>query len=285
MRRRNAGTCPAVQALTACVRGGLSSGLSRAVIGCSRGPLAAAAPKRAFASSTPAEWRKVRNDAAEVLTREINDEHSSMEQGAVPMPQLEDLMFKLHHEVGHNEVVLSHEHDDGSLVRVLFLANSEEAQGEADGAESGAESEGGFNELSGSENEVSEHEGSEEEAELPFTVTVSYPKEKNRGVMVYKCCYVYSADEIILENVAFVPNLASVASLGQPQSTYIGDKLSHYNGPKLDDLDEDVQTALFKYLLSRHVDTKLCQFMLHYSYYKEQLEYMEWLARFKKFVE
>lgn len=46
-----------------------------------------------------------------------------------------------------------------------------------------------------------------------------------------------------------------------------------------------MQSSLFQYLQSRMIDTQLCSWMLHYSLYKEQLEYMEWLARFKKFVE
>lgn len=130
-----------------------------------------------------------------------------MDEGAMPMPVLE-APFQIHHEVGHNEVVLTHEHEDGALVRVLFLA-----QTSADDAHDDFPSDSESLYLSGSESEQS---GLESEEELSFTVTISYPKEKSRGVMVYKCRYGYEENEIILESVSFVPSLSAVPSLATP---------------------------------------------------------------------
>lgn len=58
-----------------------------------------------------------------------------------------------------------------------------------------------------------------------------------------------------------------------------------YTGPPFNNLDEDLQILLEKYLEERGVNTRLALFIPDYIDHKEQKEYVKWLNSVKQFVE
>jgi len=58
-----------------------------------------------------------------------------------------------------------------------------------------------------------------------------------------------------------------------------------YTGPPFNNLDEDLQILLEKYLEERGINTRLALFIPDYIDHKEQKEYIRWLNNVKKFVE
>lgn len=60
---------------------------------------------------------------------------------------------------------------------------------------------------------------------------------------------------------------------------------SLYTGPPFNNLDEDLQILLEKYLEERGINTRLALFIPDYIDHKEQKEYIRWLNNVKSFVE
>ncbi|KAL5405440.1 hypothetical protein PMIN06_007423 [Paraphaeosphaeria minitans] len=58
-----------------------------------------------------------------------------------------------------------------------------------------------------------------------------------------------------------------------------------YTGPPFNNLDEDLQVLLEKYLEERGINTRMALFIPDYIDHKEQKEYIRWLENVKKFVE
>ncbi|KAF2025051.1 mitochondrial glyco protein [Setomelanomma holmii] len=58
-----------------------------------------------------------------------------------------------------------------------------------------------------------------------------------------------------------------------------------YTGPPFNNLDEDLQILLEKYLEERGINTRLALFVPDYIDHKEQKEYIRWLNNVKSFVE
>ncbi|KAH7401531.1 regulatory protein-like protein suaprga1 [Pyrenochaeta sp. MPI-SDFR-AT-0127] len=58
-----------------------------------------------------------------------------------------------------------------------------------------------------------------------------------------------------------------------------------YTGPPFNNLDEDLQILLEKYLEERGINTRLALFIPDYIDHKEQKEYIRWLNNVKSFVE
>ena len=55
-------------------------------------------------------------------------------------------------------------------------------------------------------------------------------------------------------------------------------------GPPFNNLDEDLQILLEKYLEERGINTRLALFIPDYIDHKEQKEYIKWLNNVKNFV-
>eukprot|EP00903_Cladosiphon_okamuranus_P007761 g7517.t1 len=60
---------------------------------------------------------------------------------------------------------------------------------------------------------------------------------------------------------------------------------SLYRGPDFNELDPDLQNALYDYLKERNIDDDLAAFICMYADQKEQNEYTNWLGEVAKFVE
>jgi len=99
---------------------------------------------------------------------------------------------------------------------------------------------------------------------INFTVTI---KKKN-SEMIAHCV----ADSTI--------NVVSLKVLP------VGDKNNEqlYKGPPFENLSQPMQNALTNFLEDRKVDANLSNFILLYSQYKEQKEYVQWLKRLAEFT-
>lgn len=58
-----------------------------------------------------------------------------------------------------------------------------------------------------------------------------------------------------------------------------------YQGPSFDNLDESVQSSFETYLEARGINSELADFIAEYSSYRENKEYLNWLKKFRTFVE
>eukprot|EP00752_Nemacystus_decipiens_P002908 g2706.t1 len=59
---------------------------------------------------------------------------------------------------------------------------------------------------------------------------------------------------------------------------------SLYRGPDFNELDPDLQDALYDYLKERNIDDEMAAFICMYADQKEQNEYTNWLGEMAKFV-
>ncbi|PWA86294.1 glycoprotein family protein [Artemisia annua] len=80
------------------------------------------------------------------------------------------------------------------------------------------------------------------------------------------------ADEIVIDSL----------SVKDPDMTE--DQLP-YEGPRFDELDENLQKAFHKYLEIRGIKPSATNFLHEYMINKEHKEYTNWLKNLKKFVE
>jgi complement component 1 Q subcomponent-binding protein len=60
---------------------------------------------------------------------------------------------------------------------------------------------------------------------------------------------------------------------------------SRYSGPPWQQLDEDLQLLMERYLEERGINTALAMFIPDYAELKEQKEYVSWLKNMKSFVD
>jgi complement component 1 Q subcomponent-binding protein len=60
---------------------------------------------------------------------------------------------------------------------------------------------------------------------------------------------------------------------------------SRYSGPPWQQLDEDLQLLMERYLEERGINTALAMFIPDYAELKEQKEYVSWLKNMKAFVD
>ena len=85
----------------------------------------------------------------------------------------------------------------------------------------------------------------------------------------------------VIDNVSFDPN--PPASNETAQSEFEG--RSRYSGPPWQQLDEDLQLLMERYLEERGINTALAMFIPDYAELKEQKEYISWLKNLKSFVD
>jgi complement component 1 Q subcomponent-binding protein len=84
----------------------------------------------------------------------------------------------------------------------------------------------------------------------------------------------------VIDNVSFDPTPATTETA---QSEY--ESRSKYNGPPWQQLDEDLQLLMERYLEERGINTALALFIPDYAELKEQKEYISWLKNLKSFVD
>ncbi|KAI3705620.1 hypothetical protein L1987_75859 [Smallanthus sonchifolius] len=107
----------------------------------------------------------------------------------------------------------------------------------------------------------------DDQASLPMVVKVS--KEGGPSLEFSVTAY---PDEIVIESL----------SVKDPEMTE--DQLP-YEGPRFDELDENLQKAFHKYLEIRGIKPGMTNFLHEYMVNKDHREYTNWLKNLKKFVE
>ncbi|KAI9883235.1 MAG: hypothetical protein M1823_004994 [Watsoniomyces obsoletus] len=128
-------------------------------------------------------------------------------------------------------------------------------------------------------------EGAEEddvdaqEPSVPIRLEVTIEKP-GRGALQIET--VANDGMIGIENVYYFENadMAQMKSADQELK-----KREMYLGPPFANLDEDLQVLFERYLDERGVNTALALFVPDYVDYKEQKEYLRWLADVKSFVD
>ncbi|KAJ0525542.1 putative mitochondrial glycoprotein [Helianthus annuus] len=182
-----------------------------------------------------------------VIESEIQCSEESFEEGDdIP----EGFPFKLEDNLGQQTVSLTREYQGETIhveVEPSSLVTGEEDDDDDDDA----------NDDSEQDNQTS----------LPMVVRVS----KTGGPCLEFGVTAY-ADEIVIDSL----------SVKDPEMTE--DQLP-YEGPRFDELDENLQKAFHKYLEIRGIKPSVTNFLHEYMVNKDHREYTNWLKNLKKFVE
>jgi complement component 1 Q subcomponent-binding protein, mitochondrial len=84
----------------------------------------------------------------------------------------------------------------------------------------------------------------------------------------------------VIDNVSFDPAPAATETA---ETEF--ESRSKYSGPPWQQLDEDLQVLMERYLEERGINTALAMFIPDYAELKEQKEYISWLKNLKSFVD
>jgi len=122
-------------------------------------------------------------------------------------------------------------------------------------------------------------ENEQNEPSYPARVNVTIEKA-GKGAMHVETV---AQDGLIqIENVSYFEN-AELANAQTAEKEW--SRQSLYAGPPFGNLDEDLQVLLERYLDERGIDPALATFIPDYIDFKEQKEYLRWLANLKAFVD
>ncbi|CAI6338990.1 unnamed protein product [Periconia digitata] len=223
---------------------------------------------------------------------------------------LDNSAFKLEDKPGHQEVVLTRKFGD-ETIRVTFTtadlnSPSSEELGESgayenemddlDGQSGGANTKGAINQGNtqngnirvAPEDQVSPADRGELAEEFDEEGNeASYPAHMNiridrpgKGALAIDATA--QDGDILIEDLWYFPS----AELADPVSAEKDwQRRTLYTGPPFNNLDEDLQILLEKYLEERGVNTRMALFVPDYIDHKEQKEYISWLQNVKKFIQ
>ncbi|KAD4586031.1 hypothetical protein R6Q59_035589 [Mikania micrantha] len=181
-----------------------------------------------------------------VIESEIQCSEESFEEGEdIP----EGFPFKLDDTLGQQTVSLTREYQ-GETIHVEVEPSS---------LTTGQEDE--------DDDDADDNSEKDNQSSLPMVVRVSKTGGPSLefGVTAYP-------DEIVIDSL----------SVKDPEMAE--DQLP-YEGPRLDELDENLQKAFHKYLEIRGIKPSATNFLHEYMVNKEHREYTNWLKNLKKFVE
>jgi complement component 1 Q subcomponent-binding protein len=85
----------------------------------------------------------------------------------------------------------------------------------------------------------------------------------------------------VIDGVAYDTNPESSPATAQTEF----DTRKRYAGPPWQQLDEDLQLLMERYLEERGINNALAAFIPDYAELKEQKEYISWLKNLKSFVD
>lgn len=85
----------------------------------------------------------------------------------------------------------------------------------------------------------------------------------------------------VIDNVSFDNSPLPTTETAQTEF----EARSRYSGPPWQQLDEDLQLLMERYLEERGINTALAIFIPDYAEMKEQKEYISWLKNLKSFVD
>lgn len=224
---------------------------------------------------------------------------------------LESSPFELQDKPGEQEVVLTRTFGD-EQIRITFtvadLHNMDADQAmeddamydpevsDMDGQSGGANTKGAINQGRGSDGNFriapedriapADREGLAEEEDFPeeqqaFPARVNIRIERpGKGALAIEATA--QDGEFMIEDLAHFDK-AELADPATAEANWARQAL--YTGPPFNNLDEDLQLLLEKYLEERGINTRMALFIPDYIDHKEQKEYILWLNKLRKFVE
>jgi len=223
-----------------------------------------------------------------------------------PLGGLENSPFEIEDVAGSQEVVLSRTFGN-EKIRVTFstadlnndmsdeLAEDHSAYDDADmdvqsggantkGATSHGRTQDGNVRMAHDGNSPADREELDDEfdqADQGFPARVSVHIERaGKGALAIEATA--QDGDFVIEDLYYFPK----ADLADPKTAEKDwERRALYTGPPFNNLDEDLQILLEKYLEERGINTRLALFIPDYIDHKEQKEYVRWLNNVKSFVE
>ncbi|KAJ4984916.1 regulatory protein SUAPRGA1 [Stagonosporopsis vannaccii] len=272
---------------------------------------------RLTASFHASAIRRQESGANEELVAKIQSEISMEEDmkedddlSANIKEYLENSPFEIEDKAGNQEVILSRTFGDENI-RITFTTadlnnnvNPEDAledqamydDADMDAQSGGANTKGAINQGSTKDGNIrvapedriapadreeleDDYEG-EGEVEQGFPAHASIRIERpGKGALAIEATA--QDGDFIIEDLYYFPD----AELADPQTAEKDwARRTLYTGPPFNNLDEDLQILLEKYLEERGINTRLALFIPDYIDHKEQKEYIRWLNNVKNFV-
>lgn len=133
------------------------------------------------------------------------------------------------------------------------------------------------------ENEENPPEEEEDLSNDQFEFRVHLVKGSNAPILTLMCLTTGSGENPYTIKYANWSNDAQTAMGNSAEAEW--KRMNVYMGPTLDQLPEDIFYQLYDLLDARGIDEEFCNFIVEYSMYKEQNEYIAWLGNFRKFLE
>ncbi|KAI5776863.1 mitochondrial glycoprotein [Geopyxis carbonaria] len=119
----------------------------------------------------------------------------------------------------------------------------------------------------------------DDEPSFPARVNITIEKP-NQGALQIEA--LVQDGMVVVENVLYHAD-AALATAQTADADW--QRRESYGGPPFPNLDEDLQQLLERYIDERGINTSLALFIPEYIDFKEQKEYLTWLANVKGFVE
>ncbi|KAH8595243.1 mitochondrial glycoprotein [Bisporella sp. PMI_857] len=182
--------------------------------------------------------------------------------------------FEIIDTPGEEDVVLTRTYGDENIRVTFSIADLNNLDPEADYQDRAI---GDEEELEG---EKAEEDAEAEDQEPSYPARVNVVIEKaGKGALAVET--VAQDGMIVIENVYYYKD-ASHAHAKTVEKVH--ERQDLYVGPPFNNLDEDLQVLLERYLEERGVNTALAIFVPDYIEVKEQKEYVRWLSNVKDFV-
>ncbi|MCJ1471667.1 hypothetical protein MMC13_000307 [Lambiella insularis] len=120
----------------------------------------------------------------------------------------------------------------------------------------------------------------EDEPSFPARLNITIQKPGTSGAFQVEA--IAQDGSIVVENVYFYGKSEHAEPKG-PQDEFNSRNL--YSGPPFGNLDQDLQVLIERYLDERGINTALALWVPEYIDFKEQREYINWLANLKSFID
>ncbi|KAL6707369.1 Mitochondrial acidic protein mam33 [Coniothyrium glycines] len=276
----------------------------------------AAAPRLTASFHASALRKQESSGANEELVAKLQSEISMEEDmkededlSANIKEYLENSPFEIEDKPGHQEVVLTRTYGN-EKIRITFttadlnnnLPNEELSEDGAyddadiEGQSGGANTKGAINQgrtqdgnvrvapedrVSPADREELEDDYEDDGASQGFPAHASIRIERpGKGALAIEATA--QDGDFLIEDLYYFPS-ADLADPTTAEKDWARRTL--YTGPPFNNLDEDLQILLEKYLEERGINTRLALFIPDYIDHKEQKEYIKWLNNVKSFVE
>jgi complement component 1 Q subcomponent-binding protein, mitochondrial len=159
--------------------------------------------------------------------------------------------FKLVEQPGKGTVRLTRKHGDETIEVVFDVQDVED-------------------EFDYNEDNATETEEKAPNVGVNFDIFIRKP---NAQTMVISAV---GGEEFIIRNVRFIPTKVE---------SNLSEEKEYYAGPQFDELEEELQEAIFDHLEARKLNADIAYFVLAHSREKEQKEYETWLENLETFAD